>query len=303
MVLYKFYILLAIFIAQFSALGVNGILSFNNALGQAIADTPTTNSNPSNSSESNLIDDKTVNYYARFNCGSINDDSGPLRPGKYDSDITLFNKKDFPVTVIWKSIAVNQQYKSNFNILNIPSEHIVNINCAKIFPFSQTNMGNATNNNSIYISNNFVEGIVKIEISISGGLLVNNFLNNQNGNMIINSSEIGNLVNVDVLHTVNTLDNLNKEALYLKIDFSIPSKDGSVENFTGVFPVKPDEILDPISLIKNKLEAEKTVGNSTHPSVLTGSTPDIRIKNTEIISNTYTDNHALTVQKIEPIIS
>ncbi len=301
----KLCILLAIFITQFLVLsGMIGIISFDNALGQTLTDTTDANANPSDSSEK-LTDNKTVNYYARFNCGSISDDSGPLRPGKYDSDITVFNKKDFPITVIWKSIAVNQQYKSNFNILNIPSENIVNINCAKIFPFSQAYMNNATNikNNSTNVSNNFVEGIVKIEISIDDGLLVNNFLNNQNANMIINSSEIGNLVNVDVLHTVNTLDNLNKEVLYLKTDFSISSKDRNMDNFTAIFHINPDEIIDPISLIKNKLEEETAAGNITNSLALNISASDIRLKNTEIISNTFTDNHALTVQRVEPTIS
>ena len=86
---------------------------------------------------------KTVNYYARFNCGTISDDSGPLRPGKYDSDITIFNKKSYPITVIWKAIAIDQQVKNNFNILNIPSENIANINCAKILPIQDKNATNS----------------------------------------------------------------------------------------------------------------------------------------------------------------
>jgi len=293
----------AILITQFIILaggggGESGILSVENASGQS---TVTSATNTTNSEPNSSQDELTVNYYARFNCGSIDDDNGPLRPGKYDSDITIFNKKDFPITIIWKAIAVNQQYKSNFNILNVPSESIVNINCAKIFPFSQTstddaassNISNTTNN----LSNNFAEGIVKIEISINDGLLVNNFLNNQIGNMIIDASEISNLVNVDVLHTVNTLDNLNKEALYLKTDFSKLSSDrNGMDNLTAIFKINPDEIINPVDLIKNKLDSG--VSNSTNTN-----TSDILVGTTEIISNTFTDNHALTVQKVEPIIS
>ena len=130
-----------------------------------------------------------------------------MRPGKYDSDITIFNKKSYPITVIWKAIAIDQQVKNNFNILNIPSENIANINCAKILPIQDKN---ATNSIPA-LSKKFTEGIIKLEISVDNGLLVNNFLNNQNANIIVNESEIGNLINVDVLHTVNTLDDLNKE--------------------------------------------------------------------------------------------
>lgn len=307
MVHYKIFIILAILVTQFiifgggdGGAGESVILSVKNASGQTSTITTATNATTTDSNPNSSQDELTVNYYARFNCGSINDDSGPLRPGKYDSDITIFNKKDFPITIIWKAIAVDQQYKSNFNILNVPSESIVNINCAKIFPFSQINpddetKSNNTNTTTNNLSNNFAEGIVKIEISVNDGLLVNNFLNNQIGNMIINASEISNLVNVDVLHTVNTLDSLNKEALYLKTDFSRLASDGNMtDNLTAIFKINPDEIIDPINLIKNKLDSE--VGNSTNTS-------DILINNTEIISNTYTDNHALTVQKVEPIIS
>lgn len=305
MVRYKIYIIFAIFVSQFIILGgvggggESGILSVENASGQSTVTSATNTTTTTNSKPNSSQDELTVNYYARFNCGSIDDDNGPLRPGKYDSDITIFNKKDFPITIIWKAISVNQQYKSNFNILDVPSESIVNINCAKIFPFSQTstddaassNISNTTNN----LSNNFAEGIVKIEISINDGLLVNNFLNNQIGNMIIDASEISNLVNVDVLHTVNTLDNLNKEALYLKTDFSKLSSDrNGMDNFTALFKINPDEIINPVNLIKNKLDSG--VSNTTNTS-------DILVGTTEIISNTFTDNHALTVQKVEPIIS
>jgi hypothetical protein len=305
MVRYKIYIIFAIFVSQFIILGgvggggESGTLSVENASGQSTVTSATNTTTTTNSKPNSSQDELTVNYYARFNCGSIDDDNGPLRPGKYDSDITIFNKKDFPITIIWKAISVNQQYKSNFNILDVPSESIVNINCAKIFPFSQTstddaassNISNTTNN----LSNNFAEGIVKIEISINDGLLVNNFLNNQIGNMIIDASEISNLVNVDVLHTVNTLDNLNKEALYLKTDFSKLSSDrNGMDNFTALFKINPDEIINPVNLIKNKLDSG--VSNTTNTS-------DILVGTTEIISNTFTDNHALTVQKVEPIIS
>jgi len=266
-------------------LGSNGTLTIKSA---------STQSTQSTQSSNDLGSYKTVNYYARFNCGAISDDSGPLRPGKYDSDITIFNKKSYPITVIWKAIAINQQVKNNFNILNIPSENIANINCAKIFPIQDNN---ATNSIPA-LSKEFTEGIIKLEIRFDNGLLVNNFLNNQNANIIVNESDIGNLINVDVLHTVNTLDDLNKEVVYLKADFSILSKDkNKTSNFTAVFHIDPDKIVDPLSLIKNKISA-----NNTDQKIdINGS--EIIIKDTEIITNTLTDNHALTVQRVDPIIS
>ncbi len=282
---YSFTFILVIFIIQFLFLGLNGIIPLN-----LVSSQPTQPTQPTQPND-NLSSYKTVNYYARFNCGTISDDSGPLRPGKYDSDITIFNKKSYPITVIWKAIEINQQERTNFNILNIPSENIVNINCAKIFTIQNNNIRDN-------LSKKFTEGIIKLEISIDNGLLVNNFLNNQQANTILNESEIGNLINVDVLHTVNTLDDLNKEVIYLKADFSILSKDtkNKISNFTAVFQINPDEIVDPLSIIKKKISE-----NTTEKIDINAS--EILLRDTEIISDTLTDNHALTVQRVDPIIS
>lgn len=274
-----FTVTLVVFILQSMVLGSNGTINMELALSQ-----------PSN----DLGNYKTVNYYARFNCGTISDDSGPLRPGKYDSDITIFNKKSYPITIIWKAIAIDQQVKNNFNILNIPSENIANINCAKLLPIQDKNVTNSIPT----LSNKFTEGILKLEISIDNGLLVNNFLNNQNANTIVNESEIGNLINVDVLHTVNTLDDLNKEVVYLKTDFSTLSKDkNKISNYTAVFNINPDEIINPLSLIKDKISE-----NNTNDKIDINAY-EILLRDTEIISDTLTDNHALTVQRVDPIIS
>ncbi len=279
---YIFTFILVIFIIQFLFLGLNEIIPLN-----FVSSQPSQPTQPND----NLSNYKTVNYYARFNCGTISDDSGPLRPGKYDSDITIFNKKSYPITVIWKAIEINQQERTNFNILNIPSENIVNINCAKIFTIQNNNI-------SANLSKKFTEGIIKIEINVDNGLLVNNFLNNQQANTILNESEIGNLINVDVIHTVNTLDDLNKEVIYLKADFSILPKDtkNKISNFTAVFHINPDEIVDPLSLIKKKISE-----NTTEKIDINAS--EILLRDTEIISDTLTDNHALTVQRVDPIIS
>lgn len=279
---YIFTFILVIFIIQFLFLGLNEIIPLN-----FVSSQPSQPTQPND----NLSNYKTVNYYARFNCGTISDDSGPLRPGKYDSDITIFNKKSYPITVIWKAIEINQQERTNFNILNIPSENIVNINCAKIFTIQNNNI-------SANLSKKFTEGIIKIEINVDNGLLVNNFLNNQQANTILNESEIGNLINVDVIHTVNTLDDLNKEVIYLKADFSILPKDtkNKISNFTAVFHINPDEIVDPLSIIKKKISE-----NTTEKIDINAS--EISLRDTEIISDTLTDNHALTVQRVDPIIS
>ncbi len=246
--------------------------------------------------DSNKSGSQTVEYYARFNCGTIDTDKGPLRPGKYDSDITIFNKKNFPLTVIWKAIEVNQENKNNFKTINIQPESIVNINCAKIFPSPFPGVSD--------LENKFTEGIALIRISVSNGQLLNNFFNNQDpsSTIIINKDEVGDLVNVDVLHTVNTLSDLRKEAFYFKVDFSVEKsmekfKDGNKNNFTAIFKVEPNSIIDPLKLIKQNLNNNYTINQ--YPS----NDTEVKIIKSEMISNSYTDNHALTFQKVIPTIT
>lgn len=244
-------------------------------------------------SETNNSNFQTVEYYARFNCGTINDDRGPLRPGKYDSDITIFNKKTFPLSIIWKPIETNQENQNNFKIINLQPESVVNINCAKIFPSPSAG---DTNEES-----RFTEGVVLIRINTDNGQLINNLFNSQGQSIIINNDELGDLVNVDVLHTVNTLSDLNKEAFYLKIDFSLAqqgnqSKDEREKNLTAIFQIQPNIIINPLETIKQAINNR----NDTNIHQAPNNNTIIKIIKSETFSNSYTDNHALTFQKINP---
>jgi len=238
---------------------------------------------------------QTIDYFARFNCGSIDNDNGPLRPGKYDSDITIFNRQNFPLTVIWKPIEINQENKNNFQTINIQLENIVNINGAKIF--SSLSTINST------IKKGFIEGIALIRINIENGQLINNFLNTQDQSINVNSQQLNNLVNVDVLHTVNTLDDLKKEVLFLKVDFLLSNNNEKIinqqtnkDNLTAIFQVEPNIIIDPSILVKNIIS-----NNYSNNQQLSNNT--IKILGSKLFFNTLTDNHALTFQKVLPTIT
>jgi hypothetical protein len=219
-----------------------------------------------------------------------------LRPGKYDSDITIFNRQSFPLTIIWKPIEINKENKENFQVINIQPESLININCAKILSSSLTQ--NSTFNNK------FMEGVVLIRINTDNGQLTNNFLNNQGSSIIIDNQQLQNLVNVDVLYTVNTLSDLNKQAFFLKVDFSVSHQDEitkyqkeNKDNLTVIIPVDPSSIIDPVKLVKDILNKN----NTTNINSLDNAT--IRISDSQLLTNTFTDNHALTFQKIYPLIT
>ncbi len=45
-----------------------------------------------------------LEYTARFICGTITGEEGPLRPGRYNSDINIFNRQSFPISFFWKAV-------------------------------------------------------------------------------------------------------------------------------------------------------------------------------------------------------
>jgi len=42
----------------------------------------------------------TVTYTPKFICGSVSSDEGPVRPGHYDTDISILNKQDYPIKIL-----------------------------------------------------------------------------------------------------------------------------------------------------------------------------------------------------------
>ncbi|MDQ4073825.1 MAG: hypothetical protein M3162_05905 [Thermoproteota archaeon] len=64
-----------------------------------------------------------------------------------------------------------------------------------------------------------------------------------------------------------------------------------------MFKVEPNQILNSTTLIKNTLESSKNISPNE------SNDTNIKIASEEIVLQTLTDNHALTVQRIQPSIS
>ena len=43
---------------------------------------------------------RNITYTAKFVCGSVFGNEGPLRPGHYDTDVSILNKQNFPITIL-----------------------------------------------------------------------------------------------------------------------------------------------------------------------------------------------------------
>src|ERR687896_350920 len=108
----------------------------------------------SNSSIETSTGSSSLEYSARFLCGTIVGEDGPLRPGRYDSDINIFNRQIFPVSFTWKAVLSSDfqdntqkmdEKNSNFilmtlNALEVASREIV----LQLIEYSITNQGKST---------------------------------------------------------------------------------------------------------------------------------------------------------------
>ncbi|HJU13931.1 MAG TPA: hypothetical protein VJ792_05690, partial [Candidatus Nitrosotalea sp.] len=72
-----------------------------------------------------------VMYTSKFECGSIFAGEGPLRPGHYDTDVSMFNKERAETTILW-NVVVNNGPSSNAMLVNLGPENATSITCQDI---------------------------------------------------------------------------------------------------------------------------------------------------------------------------
>ena len=134
-------------------------------------------------------------------------DEGPLRPGHYDTDISIYNKQNYPITLFWNVVFNN--YNSSNSILNtINPKQSTGLVCKDIRKLAHLNAQDT----------DLIEGFVIIqieEINISSGTK-ESFTNEP--------------VSIQVFYTANALDSLPQETLVEKFVFQI------INDSTGKIP-------------------------------------------------------------------
>jgi hypothetical protein len=73
-----------------------------------------------------------VTYTAKFECSAIFEDHGLLSPGYYDTDISIFNKQGYPITVILNVIINNSNSSANSIIKIIQPQKSTGVSCKDI---------------------------------------------------------------------------------------------------------------------------------------------------------------------------
>lgn len=245
-----------------------------NAPGMAQDDT--TPSAPANESE-----DKNVVYTAKFECGTISADEGPLRPGYYDTDIGILNKQDFNVQFTWTPV-VNDG-KTTLPVLK------------ELGPQTSTGIVCDDLRQLVGGDDKFVEGFVMIEVPVNGQLF------SGSSAVVGRQGDTIDILDVQIFYTVNGLEKLPSEVLVDKIVFTVESDPSGrlPEEMIGTtldVTVRSglDEISDPVEKVRTVV-AEKYGLSAQEAAGL-----DITVQMISVGAGTMIDSHALSLSRVPP---
>src|SRR5215212_8270817 len=229
-------------------------------------------------------DSNRLEYTARFICGTITGEEGPLRPGRYNSDINIFNRQSFPISFFWKAVATSQEEQSdtNFRIRSLEPGGSVSLSCKDIKASIQT-YANDT-------GEKFLEGIMTINVDVDSSIL---------GSISSSSEGVLNTISGAQEESLNVLKVASREIILQLIEYSI-NKEQSGKIPTDIIskilsvtvPIRTNETVNPDQQVRNILKKEFSL------SLEESKTLDITIRNLSLGVGALDDNHALSLQRI-----
>ena len=153
---------------------------------------------------------RDVSYNVKFICGSVSGNDGPLRPGHYNTDISLFNNQGSTVPFLWNAVSNNG--KSSSSILKtLQPGTSSGIACRELLQlFGIQN-----------ITSNLVEGFVVIRPQTSAGGLASFSGSSATVSAHPQSQNQLNPLTVQVFYSANALLTLPHNVAMDKILFSI----------------------------------------------------------------------------------
>lgn len=228
---------------------------------------------------------QNITYTAKFVCGSVFGSEGPLRPGHYDTDVSILNKQNFPITILW-NVIVNDGTSSNAVVKNLNAETSTGIVCRQIREL----LGLGNNDERI------VEGFAIIRIQLDS------MLGSEDAKVLTNFSENEiNLLDVQVFYTANALPTLPHEVVVDKISFYI------IQDGTGLIPKEmlrePLDVSIPSQLnvitntetrIMNILAEKYNIPEADMTKIV------IRIKSVSVGVGALIDDHAISLYVVKP---
>ncbi|WP_205098750.1 hypothetical protein [Candidatus Nitrosotenuis uzonensis] len=226
-----------------------------------------------------------VVYAAKFVCGAISDNSGPLRPGYYDTSISILNKKGYPVEFLWIA-TINDGPTSNAILRTLEPEKSTGMTCKDIKDIFAIDR------------NELAEGFVVIRIPVASlkGL--------GNEQILPESQEAANALEVQVFYTANALPTLPHKVAEEKITFYIiQDSSGKIpkEMHRKVLDVTISSTFGEISNTEDKIKSLLAQKYDLDKNDLGKIT--VRIKDVSIGVGTLLDDHAISLHVVKPFLS
>ncbi|HEX9677341.1 hypothetical protein [Nitrososphaera sp.] len=229
---------------------------------------------------SNVPAAKNVVYTAKFECGTISGEEGPLRPGHYDTDIGILNKQDFGVQFTWTAV-VNDGRTTHPVLMALEPQTSIGIVCDNL--------------RQLVGDEKFVEGFVIIDVPMSGQLF------SESTAVVGRQGETIDILDVQVFYTANALEELSHEILVDKIVFAIESDpSGKVPQEmigrTLDMTVRSglDEISDPAEKVRNVIAGKYDLSEQEAADL------KIKIEMVSVGAGTMIDDHALSLSRVPP---
>jgi hypothetical protein len=219
---------------------------------------------------------QSFTYNAKFVCGSIRGDEGPLRPGHYDTDISIYNKQNYPITLVWNTV-INDYNSSNSLIKTVNPKESTGLICKDIKQLANLNPQETS----------LIEGFVIIQIEE---------INISSENKARFTDEP---VSVQVFYTANALDSLPQETLVEKFVFQI------INDPTGKIPQsflnKDLEVLtrtDVNSIVPQDFKIQKILSSVYNLTNMEIKNIQIVVKETDLGVGNMIDDHAISLLRL-----
>ena len=274
--------------------------------------------NPITSSTSAILDTgaESLEYNARYFCGTIVGEDGPLRPGRYNSDINIFNRQPYPVSFLWNavpSLTLQPSKESsgssvdsssftadtNYRLQTLAPGDSISLSCKDFVP-SFPLYSNATDG-----VDRFIEGVSTISIDLDPSIQA--AISSSSTGVVVSqpsgeaaSEPSTNVLSVDAVYTVNALEVPSREIVLQLVEYTIDRQDidGKLpaeiisKPLSITVPIKTNQTVNPDTQVRDVIAREYSLNATERQSL------DITIRNLSLGVGALDDNHAISLQRI-----
>jgi hypothetical protein len=236
-----------------------------------------------------------IAYNAKFECGVISEDEGLLTAGYYDTDISIFNKQVYPITVLLNVIVNNGNSPFHSIIKTLQPQKSTGISCKDI-----------VNIFNIKVKEELVEGFMTIFVQLDNGILGLSNSGAINVTPLLQSpSSLDpiNLLDVRLLYSANSfaVSPPQNHMVVDKISFSILNDTSGkiphsmlLKTLYVTLQSLANTIFDPETQVKRILADKYNLSSSELINL------KVKIYNINTAATTILDRHAISSLHIQP---